>query len=220
MIPRGIGLLGGTFDPVHNGHLELARAALGAFGLVRVDFLPAGAPWQKQWVTSGEHRLAMLELALDKMPDFGIETDELMRSEPTYTIDTLERLRRRVGPAMPLVLLIGGDQWRNLHTWRRWRELTDFASIGVCRRGDAPLEAAPEVVDWSRERLRPAETLNEVASGGIAFFGMQPHEASATAVRRAVGAQPFAVAMRRLDGWLPLAVAGYIRARGLYGARG
>ena len=218
MIPRGIGLLGGTFDPVHEGHLAIARAARDALGLARVDFLPAGRPWQKDLVSPAEARLAMLELALDKIPGFGVETVELMRLGPTYTIDTLAALRRRMGPSIPLVLILGGDQWRNLHTWRRWRELTDHADLAVCRRAGEPLSASAEVEAWAAPRMRAAGELLDAPSGAVAFFSMAPHEASATEVRRRVRTEPFADAMRALDGWLPVAVADYIRSRGLYGA--
>lgn len=218
MIRRGIGFLGGTFDPVHCGHTAIAEAARNALGLVRVDLLPAGAPWQKDLVTPAEHRLAMLRLALDRMPGLGIETIELMRPGATYTIETLAALRRRAGPAMPLVLIIGGDQWRNLHTWKRWRELTDFASIAICRRAGAPLAAEPEVEAWAAEKITPAGELQQHPCGRIGTFGMAPHAASATEVRRAVRALPFPDAMRHLDGWLALPVADYIRRHGLYGA--
>ncbi|MDO5530636.1 nicotinate (nicotinamide) nucleotide adenylyltransferase [Sutterella sp.] len=219
MIPRGIGLLGGTFDPVHSGHLALARAARDALGLARVDFLPAGNPWQKDLVSPAHVRLAMLELAIAKMPGFRVEPIELMRFGATYTVETLRALRRRLGPSIPLVLILGGDQWRNLHTWRNWRSLADHADLAVCRRAGEPLEAVQEVSLWSADRMTTAEKLTESAFGRIAVFDMAPHGASATAIRRAMRTLPYARAMQALDGWLPIEVAGYIRAHGLYGAR-
>ncbi len=218
MIPRGIGLLGGTFDPVHEGHLALARAAKDALRLVRVDFLPAGNPWQKDLVSPAEVRLAMLELALDKMAGFRIETLELMRLGPTYTRVTLKTLRKRLGPSIPLVLILGGDQWRNLHTWRSWQELAEYADLAVCRRGREALQTSPEVASWAKSRMTSAEALTEAPAGRIAFFDMAPHEASATEIRRVIRTQPFAEAMKKVDGWLPLEVAAYIRAESLYGA--
>lgn len=219
MIPRGIGLLGGTFDPVHEGHLALAGAAKEALGLVRVDFLPAGNPWQKDLVSPAEVRLAMLERALDKMAGFRIEPIELMRLGPTYTRTTLRALRHRLGPSIPLVLILGGDQWKNLHTWKSWRELAEYANLAVCRRGAEALEASAEVKAWAKDRMSNAEELTASPSGRIAFFEMAPHEASATEIRRVIRAYPFAKAMKAIDGWLPLEVAAYIRAEGLYGAR-
>ena len=180
MIARGIGLLGGTFDPVHCGHLEIARAAQRSLGLVRVDLLPAGAPWQKDLVTPAQERLEMLKRVLAARPDsgLGIETIELMRLGATYTIDTLAALRRRLGPAMPLVLILGGDQWANLHTWKRWTELLNYASFGICRRAGAPLSASPEVESWSQDKWVAPEALNGHPSGRIAQFTMAPHEAT------------------------------------------
>ena len=219
MIPRGIGLLGGTFDPGHEGHLALARAAKDALQLVRVDFLPAGNPWQKDLVSPAEVRLAMLELALDKMAGFRIEPLELMRLGPTYTRVTLRTLRKRLGPSIPLVLILGGDQWKNLHTWKNWQELAQYADLAVCRRGGEALEASPEVAAWAKDRMTRAEELTEAPAGRIAFFEMAPHEASATEIRRVIRAYPFAEAMKKVDGWLPLEVAAYIRSASLYGAR-
>ena len=218
MIPRGIGLLGGTFDPVHEGHLALARAAKDALRLVRVEFLPAGNPWQKDLVSPAEVRLAMLELALDKMAGFRIETLELMRLGPTYTRVTLKTLRKRLGPSIPLVLLLGGDQWRNLHPGSSWEDLAEYADLAVCRRGREALQTSPEVASWAKSRMTSAEALTEAPAGGIAFFDMAPHEASATEIRRVIRTQPFAEAMKKVDGWLPLEVAAYIRAESLYGA--
>lgn len=219
MIPRGIGLLGGTFDPIHAGHIAIAQSAQAALGLARIDFLPAGNPWQKDLVSPAERRLAMLRLALDKMPDFRIEPMELERLGPTYSIETLRRLRRRLGPAIPLVLILGGDQWNNFHTWREWQSLTDYAHLAICRRGGEALHAQKAVQVWAEPYMRSAHNLVESSAGGIAFFDMPPHLASATAIRYALQKTPFASAMRELEGWLHPAVANYIFENGLYGAR-
>ena len=117
------------------------------------------------------------------MAGFRIEPLELMRLGPTYTRVTLRTLRKRLGPSIPLVLILGGDQWKNLHTWKNWQELAQYADLAVCRRGG------------------------------------EAHEASATEIRRVIRAYPFAEAMKKVDGWLPLEVAAYIRSASLYGAR-
>ena len=134
MMRRGFALLGGTFDPVHRGHLALAEAALEALPILRVDFLPAGDPWQKKRVTSAFHRVTMLRRALQYDPRFRVDEREVLRPGKTYTIDTLEAIRRRTGDSIPVVLLLGSDQWNNFSTWVRWREITDFAHIAVAAR--------------------------------------------------------------------------------------
>ena len=215
----GIGLLGGTFDPVHNGHLAIAHAALNALNLRCIEFLPARAPWQKGFVTPAHHRLEMLKLALEGETDCRVNEIELLRSGPTYTIDTLQLLRERLGPGYPLVLILGGDQWKNLHTWRSWRMLTDYANIAVCARGDGTLEASSEVEAWAEPKRRSSTVLTEQSCGGIAFFSMRPHKASATYIRNVLGRNSLYDAMKQLDDWLPLAVSTYIVRHQLYGIR-
>ena len=132
---RGIGLLGGSFDPVHNGHLAVARGALEALRLQRVDFVLAPRPWQKSVATPVWLRLEMLRAAIGKNEQqLAVCTKELERTGATYTIDTVRSLREDYGPSMPLVLLIGADQWENFHTWRCWQELFEFVSVAVCTR--------------------------------------------------------------------------------------
>lgn len=217
-VRAGIGLLGGTFDPVHNGHLAVARAALKALHLRCIEFLPAGAPWQKGFVTPAHHRLAMLKLALEGEPDCRVNEMELLRTGPTYTVDTLRLLRERLGPGYPLVLILGGDQWRNLHTWRNWRTLADYANIAVCARANESIEAAPAVNEWAKSKRCRPDALTERTSGGIAFFDMRPHLASATKIRNVLGRYPLYEAMKQLDDWLVLPVSRYIVQHHLYGA--
>ena len=214
---RGLGILGGTFDPVHAGHLCLARAALDAVPLVRVELMPAGEPWQKSRISPGIHRLNMLRIAVEYEPQCLINTSELCRSGATYTIDTVSRLREEVGPDMPLVLILGSDQWFNLSTWREWQSLTDFVHIAYCARDGVRESEIPESQAlWAAPRMTEARKLVFSPSGRIARFEMAPHRASATAIRRTLAREPFARAMSSLDGWLDPGVASYIRTHGLY----
>ena len=213
---RGFGLLGGTFDPVHSGHLSLAKAALAAMPLTRVELIPAGEPWQKSGITPGIHRLNMLRIAVECEPLLRINTMELCRLGATYTIDTVRELREEVGPAMPLVLILGMDQWTNLSTWKDWQHLTDYVHLAVTEREGSGGKIPAEQEVWARPRYAQAQRVSEEASGLIVRFSMAPHLASATLIRNAVRKQPFARAMQAVDGWLPVGVARYIREHGLY----
>lgn len=214
---RGLGILGGTFDPVHAGHLCLARAALEAVPLVRVELMPAGEPWQKSRISPGIHRLNMLRIAVEYEPQCRINTSELCRNGATYTIDTVRRLREEVGPDMPLVLILGSDQWFNLSTWKDWQSLIDFVHIAFCARdGIRALELPDTQACWAAPRMTEAHKLVFQPSGNIARFEMPPHSASATAIRRTLAREPFVRAMTSLDGWLNPGVVTYIRQHGLY----
>ena len=216
MMRRGFALLGGTFDPVHRGHLALAEAALEALPILRVDFLPAGDPWQKKRVTSAFHRVTMLRHALQYDPRFRVDEREVLRPGKTYTIDTLEAIRRRTGDSIPVVLLLGSDQWNNYATWGRWRENPDSAqSADAARVGG---ETAPDeaVRRWAAERTVEPRRLSEKGAGYVTFFSMPPHRTSATAVRRTLATQPLVEALKRLERDLPPAVVQYVLENGLY----
>ena len=129
------GILGGTFDPVHLGHIALAEAALAGLPLAEVLWLPSGSPGHRASPLAAAHdRLAMLRLAIGRNPRYRIDASELDRSEPTYTVHTLARLRAELGRAQPLALLLGSDSFLSLPTWLRWRELFDLAHIAVAGR--------------------------------------------------------------------------------------
>lgn len=214
---RGLGLLGGTFDPVHAGHLCLARAALSEIPLVRVELIPAGEPWQKSRISPGIHRLNMLRIAVEYEPLFRINTSELCRMGPSYTIETVKTLREEVGPAMPLVLILGIDQWLNLSTWKNWAELTDYVHIAYCsREGTVEKPIPDEQAAWAADKITSPQLLTQTAAGHIARFEMAPHRASATEVRHTISKLSYAQALKTLDGWLHLGVAQYIRSHGLY----
>jgi nicotinate-nucleotide adenylyltransferase len=147
-----IGILGGTFDPVHNAHLAMARAALEALALERILWLPTGSPkYRAPPRTAAHHRVAMLRLAIAGEPRYVIDERELAPDHSGYTVDTLKSLSGRP------VLLLGADQYAKFQTWHRWREILELAEIAVCAR---PGWSAPE----GRARFVPMEPLAISAS--------------------------------------------------------
>lgn len=213
---RGIGLLGGSFDPVHNGHLAVARGALEALRLQRVDFVPAPRPWQKSVSTPVAVRLQLLQAAVAGNERFGICTKELERTGPTYTIDTVRELRRDVGLALPLVLLIGADQWENFHTWRHWRELFDYVHVAVCTRGGLMKAAVPEVEHFAAPRRVEPVRLTVTPSGSLTVFDIAAHPAISTKIRERFATLDRTEAFKSLETWLPTAVARLIAEKNAY----
>jgi nicotinate-nucleotide adenylyltransferase len=209
-----IGVLGGTFDPVHLGHVALAEAALAGLPLDEVLWLPSGSPAHRAPPVAGARdRLAMLRLATVGNPRYRIDDSELARSEPTYTVHALTRLRAQLGNQQPLALLLGSDSFLSLPTWLRWRELFDLAHIAVASRpGHLPSDGgpAPELsTEIARRSARP-EQLGANAAGRIVRFDMPPMDISASAIRTRLAAGQDT---RRL---LPAAVLAYIEAQHLY----
>lgn len=208
------GILGGTFDPVHLGHVALAHAALARLPLSEVLWLPSGSPGHRAApVASARDRLAMLRLATAGNPRFRIDAAELDSVEPTYTVHSLTRLRAQLGSAQPLALLLGSDSFLSLPTWLRWRELFDLAHIAVASRpGHVPSDGGPSPelsAEIARRTARP-EQLAASAAGRIARFDMPPVDISASAVRLALAAA------RDTSHLLPAAVLAYIQSQHLY----
>ncbi len=130
-----IGVLGGTFDPVHLAHLRLAQEAFGAFALDHVRLIVSAAPPHRAPpAASAEDRLAMLRAAAADNPALVVDDRELLRPAPSYTIDTLESLRAEFGGARPVCLIVGADAFVMLQTWRRWLDLFTLAHIVVAHR--------------------------------------------------------------------------------------
>jgi nicotinate-nucleotide adenylyltransferase len=181
-----IGILGGTFDPVHNAHLAMAQAALAKLKLDKVIFIPTGPTrYRTPAGTPGEDRVAMLRLALDSEPRFAIDERELRPGASGYTVDTLRALRSELGD-VELHLLIGADQYEKLGTWHRPDEVRRLARLAVFG--------------------RPGVDLKE----DVKLLPMEPMPVSAREVRaRAKRGED-------VSGLVPPAVANYIRRRGLY----
>lgn len=215
---RRIGLLGGTFDPVHNGHLALAGYVLDFCQLASILFIPAAQPPHKgqSAVTSFAHRVAMLKVALRHDPRFHIAELEARRSGPSYSVDTLRELRLQLAPAVRLFFIIGMDAFVELGTWKNHQQLLDYADLAVVPRPDYPLALiGPVVGRLGRYFFDAAESCWRAPdrSGRIHPVNMPPVGISSTAVREKSGAGA------PLDGLVPAAVAEYIDAHRLYAPR-
>lgn len=211
---------GGTFDPVHNGHLAIARAVRDAMA-TQVSLLPAADPPHKGPThADAEQRAAMLELAVDGESGLRVDRRELHRDGPSYTIDTLCELRAELGPDIPIAWMIGSDSLVELDTWKRWRELFDYAHILAVQRpgsltdGDSLERRAPAVHAETAPRQRHASQLHDTAAGGFAVFPLgEQRPESSTELRRRIRAD------ESWRDWVPSAVADYIHRHGLYRGR-
>ncbi|HQR19342.1 MAG TPA: nicotinate (nicotinamide) nucleotide adenylyltransferase [Burkholderiaceae bacterium] len=217
-----IGLLGGSFDPIHVGHLQLARDALANLPIAEVRLIPAAQPWQKEPMTAAEHRAQMIRLAIDSELPFVrrrmiLDLAEIERGGPTYTIDTLRELRSRLGPEVPLVLIMGADQFERFDTWREWERIPELAHIAVARRAAATPKLGPALQKLRDARyLKYAGDLVDSPAGQIVDLAMTPVDASATEVRRLLGEARSPQDDARLAATVPPAVLDYIRAHHLY----
>ena len=186
-----VALLGGSFDPVHNGHVALGALFANLLQPDQLRIIPAGNPWQKGALRApAEDRIRMLELAFaqDKLAVV-IDRQEIERSTATYTIDTLRNVRAELGPDASIVFLMGADQLQHLDTWRDWRALFDLAHIGVAARpGYSLAEAAlPEAVANELEQRQGSLAQLRNTPSGHAFLAENlAVDVSSTQVRAAL----------------------------------
>jgi len=163
---KRIGLYGGSFDPPHLGHLALAHIALEHLRLDELRWLPAGTPYQKRCMPApAADRQAMVEAAIAGEPRFVIDTRELQRVGPSYTIDTLRELQRDAAPAQ-WFLVIGQDQYANLPSWHEWRELIGRVTLAVAARDGAAPDPAPLAGAAHHVEVLPLPRI-DVSSTGI-----------------------------------------------------
>ena len=202
-----IGILGGTFDPIHYGHLHPAQEAQAKLALSGLRLIPAGQPPHRPPPqASAQQRLAMVELAIRDLPELQVDDRELQQAGPSYTINTLESLRAEF-PETRLCLLLGADQFTSFETWRRWTDILDLAHIVVLSRPGV----TPSMPAWTTGRVfNDYHNLHAAPIGRLAFVSVRPQDISATQIRAAI-ARGDAV-----DGLLPEAVLEYIQANHIY----
>lgn len=212
-----LGIFGGTFDPPHIGHLRLAIEAREALGLHEIRVIPAGSPPLRGAPQSNAtDRLAMARLAFSSVAgavvDEGEVADTAGVTRPSYTVDTLARLRAAEGPTRPMVLLLGADAFSRLESWHRWRELFTLAHVGVATRPGHDIAVAPGSAlgaELAARRNDPA-ALTGKSAGCVVPFSITALDVSATLVRDRLA--------RGLDvaHLVPAAVLDYIGSHRLY----
>jgi nicotinate-nucleotide adenylyltransferase len=184
-MPRAIGVFGGAFAPFHNGHLRLAIEARDALGLHQVRLIPTAQPTHRpDSHVSASRRLEWLRLAVRRERGLIADDREMLRDGPSFTIDTLIELHEHF-PQAALVLLMGADAFRHLHTWWRWRELLEYGHIAVFARPGAALQASPETrAVLARRRVADAQALADHVAGRWLVFEPPMLDISSTRIRR------------------------------------
>jgi len=209
-----IGIFGGTFDPIHFGHLRLAEEMVEGLELSQVRFIPTGQPPHRGTPrTEAAHRLEMVRRAIAGNPRFAVDAREVGSPDPSYTVDTLSALRAELGNEQPLWLLLGADAFLGLPTWHEWRRLFELANIAVAARPGARLLQSDTLPDELKQEVSQRQQATGAAAGpagSVLLRQMTPLDISATAIRDTLARQGSA---RYL---LPDAVLDYIHEHQLY----
>jgi nicotinate-nucleotide adenylyltransferase len=207
-----IGILGGSFDPVHYGHLRPALEVQQFLGLDEIRLVPSLLPPHRpQPQASPQQRVAMLNAAVENYPVFRVDTREFDREGPSYTLDTLISLREEM-PGVDLCLLVGMDAFQVLASWHRWRELTDHCHMVVLDRPGAQLPTQGELADFIRlHRVMEPEKLGKQSFGLLYFHAVSQLQISSTAIRKLLASGGDAGFL------LPERVLDVVRSKSLYG---
>jgi nicotinate-nucleotide adenylyltransferase len=207
-----IGILGGTFDPVHFGHLRPALEVTEALGLEQLRFIPCRIPPHRRMpVARSDERAAMVASAIAGEPRFVLDRREFFREGPSYSIDTLRSLRGEFGDGVSLCLIMGADAFAGLSSWYEWESITDLAHIVVCHRPGYAIEAADDMVAWvEAHRTEDRAELAAHPAGRLWYQPVTALDISATQIRELLQAG------RDARYLLPESVRDIIREKGLY----
>ncbi len=200
-----IGIFGGTFDPIHNGHLHIARAVLSRLDLLQLHFLPCARPVHRDLpLASSVQRCEMIELALAGEPRMRLNRLEIERGGPSYTVDSLREIRRGDEPA--LVLLLGADAFNGFAGWKAPDEILRLANLAVCVRPGIEVDRSL----YAARRVDSAAALRQYPAGAILLLEVDAPDCSSSSLRDALGAG------RLPSQCLHPEVAAYIRNQHLY----
>lgn len=185
-----IGLFGGTFDPIHKGHIKIAEQLMAALELQGMQFIPNKEPMHRdQPAASAEHRLAMVRIATAKNPKFIVNDVEIKRPGPTYTIDTISRIREQI-PEQPLCLILGTDVFAKMNTWHEFERIIELVHIVVINRPGVSLSYEP----WMKTLIQEHQTSNlqnlcQKPGGYLLQHEIEPLMISATEIRKKIKAK-------------------------------
>ncbi len=183
-------IFGGTFDPVHFGHLRTALDVREALGIPRVRLLPCRMPPHRpEPQLPASARLELLQLAVQDEPALQVDTRELERDGPSWMVDTLQSLRNETGADEPLCLALGMDALAGLAGWHRWRDLTGLCHLVVMQRPDSAWPVEGEVADWLRDALTDdIGALHKAPAGRVVAVPVTQLDISSTAIRKRLAA--------------------------------
>jgi nicotinate-nucleotide adenylyltransferase len=214
-LQSAIGILGGTFDPIHFGHLRTALEIYQALELAEVRLVPCYQPVHRKFPTaSPKDRLAMVRSAIENEPGLSVDDCEIRRQGPSYTIDTLQTLQKKT-PGTPLCLIMGIDALLSFPSWHRWEEILQLVHLVIAHRPQYHVPQTGVVAQLLKQRLaHNTAELHECAAGKILFHPVTPLEISATDIRKQI-------AMGRSPRFLlPTSVYHYIEQHGVYSISG
>ena len=208
---RQIGIMGGSFNPVHYGHLRVASDAKRRLALDAMYIMPAAqSPLKPQRLVSAGHRVAMLDLALTEFPELQLDIREFDREGPSYTVDSLQELRQEVGSNVTIYFLIGEDLLPTLNQWSRWQVLTDYAHLVVANRPGEFLAITAEVTAWWHEREMPLAQLSSLPSGRVSRLESSLVDVASSEIRQSLKSG------ERETEMIPVPVMEYIQRHKLY----
>jgi len=206
-----LAIFGGTFDPVHIGHLRSAVEIKETLGVDRVKLIPAFLPPHRNSTSSDSfHRLNMLKLGVQHGDGLEVDDIEYQLKGKSFTINTLKALREREGVTVPFVLVLGADAFVEFHTWHEWRRVLEYCHIVVVDRPGHKMDLVPDLAAWHASHQIETSALLESANGGIGHLTLTQLDISATKIRALISQD------KRIDFLVPAAVQEYILKHGLY----
>ncbi len=210
-VTRTVGVFGGTFDPIHCGHLRMASELKAALKLDEMRLMPCKEPPHRQLTSASvAQRVAMVECALAEHPELTLDLQELEREGPSYSVNTVQCLRQQLGGDVSLCFAMGMDSLVNLPSWYRWEELLHSAHIVVAARPGWSLPSSGPMVEYLAEHQQAADFLKRAPAGGIVIQDLSMLPISSSDIRERLQAG------KTLTDLVPAGVMAYITEHGLY----